>query len=347
VTVRYLSPTSLPVLQACPLRLYFRETSGPPAGLAPAAFIGVLIHRVLDRLVQQVLLSGGNASAELSRVWDEEVAHLSTEVGLSARAVLELPGYQVKRARVRHLVQRLEVMWAERDTSIEPRTELDVASRDGLLVGRIDLVLPTPAGIVLIDYKSGAVWEAELGGMIASYRQQLELYVYLYAEQEGRWPVRAGLLPLVGDPVEISVDPAASSKLADMARGLLRGYNQMHKPPRGTPSPETCAMCAYAARCAPFWESCSPSWTPNIVAVEGTVTRKFDAGAALVSIDVLAERGTLVAGEQVMIRAVSLEQHPTFTGVEVGHRVGLVGLFYEKERNTYLLRWSGRVATKT
>jgi len=344
VTVRYLSPTSLPVLQACPLRLYFRETSGPPAGLAPAAFIGVLIHRVLDQLVQQVLLSGGNASAELSRVWDEEVAHLSTAEGLSARAVLELPGYQVKRARVRHLVQRLEVMWAERDTSIEPRTELDVASRDGLLVGRIDLVLPTPAGIVLIDYKSGAVWDAELGGMIASYRQQLELYVYLFAEQEGQWPVRAGLLPLVGDSVEISVDRAASSELADMARGLLLGYNQMQKPPPGTPSPGTCAMCSYAARCAAFWESCGPSWSANIIAAQGIVTRRFDAGSAVVSLDLLVERGTLAPAEQVMIRAISVEQHPELQHVEIGQRVGLVGLAYESDRNTYLLRWSGRVA---
>jgi hypothetical protein len=59
---------------------------------------------------------------------------------------------------------------------------------------------------------------------------------------------------------------------------------------------------------------------------------------------VLAEHGTLAPGEQVMIRAVSMEQHPEMSHVEVGHRVGLVGLFYETERNTYLLRWSGRVA---
>jgi RecB family exonuclease len=346
VTIRYLSPTSLQILEACPLRLYFRETSdGPPAGLAPAAFIGVLIHRVLERLVQQVLQPGGNASAELPRVWDEEVAYLSTEQGVPVRTVLELPGYQLKRARVRHLVQRLEVIWAGRDRSKDPRTEVDVASRDGLLAGRIDLVLPTEAGIVLIDYKSGAVWDAELGGMIASYRQQLELYVYLFAEQEGQWPVRAGLLPLVGDPVEISVDPAASLKLADLARGLLLAYNQMSKPPAGTPSPGTCAMCGYAARCATFWDSCGPSWSPNIVAVQGIVTRKFDAGAAVVSIDVLVEQGTLTRGEKVMIRAISVEQHPEIERVDVARRVGLVGLVHENERNTYLLRWSGRVAT--
>jgi hypothetical protein len=300
---------------------------------------------VLDRLVQQVLLAGGNASAELSRVWDEEVRYLSNEHGLSARTVLEFPGYQLKRSRVRHLVQRLEVIWAGRDTSMDARTEVDVASRDGLLVGRIDLVLPTEGGIFLIDYKSGAVLDTEVGGMIASYRQQLELYVYLFAEQEGQWPVRAGLLPLVGDPVEISVDPAASAKLADLARGLLLAYNQMPKPPAGTPSPGTCAMCTYAARCPTFWESCGPSWSPDIVAVEGTVTRRFDAGSAVVSIDVLVERGTLVPAETVMIRAISVEQHPELTRVEVGQRIGLVGLFYETERNTYLLRWSGRVAT--
>lgn len=344
MTVRYLSPTSLLILQACPLRLYFREASGSaPEGLAPAAFIGILIHRVLDRLVQQVLIAGGNASAELSRVWDEEVAYLSAEQGLTPRTVLEFPAYQVKRARVRHLVQRLELIWAGRDTSVDPRTEVDVASRDGLLVGRIDLVLPTEAGIVLIDYKSGTVWDAELGGMIASYRQQLELYVYLFTEQEGQWPVRAGLLPLVGDPVEISVDPAVSSKLADLARGLLLAYNQMAKPPVGTPSPGTCAMCTYAARCATFWDNCGPSWSPNIVAAQGTVTRKFGAGSAVVSIDLVVEKGTVTPGETVMIRAISVQQHPEVEHVEVGRRVGLVGLVFEDDRNTYLLRWSGRV----
>jgi CRISPR/Cas system-associated exonuclease Cas4 (RecB family) len=345
VTTRYLSPTSLQVLQACPLRLYFREVSGGAVEkLAPAAFIGILIHRVLNRLVQQVLLAGGNASAELARVWDEEVAYLSSEQGLSARTVLEFPGYQVKRSRARHLVQRLEVIWAGRDTSRDPQTEVDVASRDGLLVGRIDLVLPIEAGTLLIDYKSGAVLDAEVGGMIASYRQQLELYAYLFAEQEGQWPVRAGLLPLVGDPVEISVDPAASAKLADLARGILHAYNQMPKPPAGTPSPGTCAMCTYAARCATFWESCESSWSPSVLAVQGMVTRKFGAGSAVVSIDVLVERGTLAPAERVMIRAISVEQHPEFMHVEIGHRIRLVGLSYEKERNTYLIRRSGRVA---
>jgi len=142
--------------------------------------------------------------------------------------------------------------------------ELPVASADGLIAGKIDRVMPSAAGAVVQDYKSGAIF-SETGAEPAiksEYQLQMKMYGALYAEQTGDWPARLELIPLNGDAHEIPFNGDECVDLLNTARLILNGVNDLVRahqtdqdklePLLAEPSPIACKFCAYRPSCGAY-----------------------------------------------------------------------------------------------
>lgn len=146
--------------------------------------------------------------------------------------------------------------------------ELHVESVDGLIAGRIDRALATERGTVLQDYKSGAIFslqEGDVREIKAEYALQLRLYAALYYEATGTWPVRLELVPLAGDPQEVSFSQEECLRLLDQGKALLSDVNEKLarvsdgwdtvEASLATPSAAACRFCSFRPACSAYLSS--------------------------------------------------------------------------------------------
>ncbi|MES9812727.1 MAG: hypothetical protein ABW155_14265 [Candidatus Thiodiazotropha sp.] len=74
------------------------------------------------------------------------------------------------------------------------------------IIGKPDVII----GDEIHDYKSGSVYEDTPEGkqiIKQGYIRQLRLYGYLVYEVQGYWPAKGKLHPMLGESVEIDLDP--------------------------------------------------------------------------------------------------------------------------------------------
>ncbi len=80
------------------------------------------------------------------------------------------------RTHAKALLRELPLYLAEPATMFEPSARSDEVADKLMLRGRLDLLIPTPQGLVLIDYKTDNVSADAVGNRVEIYRQQLALY---------------------------------------------------------------------------------------------------------------------------------------------------------------------------
>jgi hypothetical protein len=92
-----------------------------------------------------------------------------------------------------------------------------------------------------------------------------------------------------------------------------------------TPGPIACRYCAWATRCGAFWRACDASWEQPIVAAAGIVRSAVRTAIGGVSLVLEVHAGS-VEEASVVIRNVSLAEHPTVSEVGEGTEIALVNL---------------------
>jgi hypothetical protein len=269
--------------------------------------------------------------------WEEAIFEVAGSVGSATK----LPGYYLKAARFTNTAVRLQHLVREA-SAIEPEVEL--RSEDGFVVGRADLVAHGGFGTWIIDYKSGVEREAGTGkALIHEHENQLRLYSFLWAAGHGSWPTASYVLPFDGPEIEVAVDPRACEEVALEARRLVGAYNDaLPTPPPAAPSPDTCRYCAHGGECEPFRNACDPTWTPDLMALIGTVvaTERSARGGRSFLID--ADGGSIPPG-RVSVTHIA----ETIRDVEravPGARIVIIGLYPGPTDAVYGLRESGSVS---
>ena len=193
------------------------------------------------------------AAAERARTLDEEIALATISpmvAGLVARDATFLPGW--------------------RPVAIEWAFGMDDEPHDFgsfLLRGRVDRVDDGPAGLVVVDYKTGAASATPQAKMLSSGHVQMPLYAAVASARFGR-PVAGGLyrslsrrldrgfmLAETSDGAFKSTDVISSQETDELiggavalAAGAVEGMRAGHIAP--TPSPEACGFCVAAGFCA-------------------------------------------------------------------------------------------------
>jgi hypothetical protein len=205
------------------------------------------------------------------------------------------PFYQLKRAHTRHAVRRIaaarEVAGAgagRRGAPAgpgAPQIERSYEGFGGRLRGRIDQVEHRHGQVVIVDYKSGALFAGgESGAPVvrAEYQRQLQLYAALYWEETGVWPAAAELVSLEEERAAVGVNPEEALALVEETLRLLARYNAIVEAgvlPPASPAAAACRNCPFKAMCGPFWEAASQDWASDKDAtVAGVAARIQDYG---------------------------------------------------------------------
>jgi hypothetical protein len=315
-SVSSISPSRLDALATCSLRMAFSADARfrPHVFIGPRARLGTASHLLLEKILKGQLdeVPYTEWDTTLSELWleilvQEESKVLESELERHFGPAVRWPGYHMLRARSIRLGRE---MIGRRCQSIrgigERQTEVVYQAFNGKLRGRADVVL-TRNGITEIeDYKTGDLYDRAGDGeeqvIKARYRRQLLLYSAMHHDVTGRWPSKAHLIPLTGDRVSITIDPAEAETEAMAAIGLLDQYNAEIATMESSdilanPSPSVCRYCNYRLFCAPFWSAVSPdwSWTPA-AAIEAEalrVQRHLDREGWVV--EAVVTRGTVLS----------------------------------------------------
>jgi hypothetical protein len=270
-----VSPSRYGMLKAwkggrtCPLQLLWHCKA--PLAPYPAAKLGDVVHRMMDRLPQ------GAGQEDAKRAWEEALAHTESKLGQDwvNRGLLPLPrtvrAYTLKKTRAIRSVLRSSPASHPIGTGGGQRSsfrEEPLQSGDGLLKGQPDLIERRHGEWVLLDYKSGSVHEEDEDSgqqqIKDEYSLQLRLYAHLIKETMGIVVTKALLRTLDGREHEVNVDAASVSLTAAEALSLREDFNnelQRHDDPLEMAKPMAacwekgvfgCAGCLFRPLCPAY-----------------------------------------------------------------------------------------------
>lgn len=282
----------------------------------PKAILGLCLHAVVEE-AHKGALAGTNGEARLTaarQAFDRRAALLYQEAHPLLRAKFNsperLPYYNLYRERAAsEAVVSADRLERGAATGVLPQqgpaatlhAERKLVSRDGLLIGRPDLIDATAGEVV--DYKTGASLEDAADAVSPAEGRQLRLYVHL-AHENGISASRAVIVRADGRRPSMDVSRAEADEEGRKARELLAQYNAeagVAFQEAAQASSEGCRFCPCIPFCEAFWETAASSWSEHCgVHLEGEVVSVDEAtvqGVRLMTLRVRVRRGTVVAEE--------------------------------------------------
>lgn len=340
--VNRLSPTSFEVMLGCRRRFALGQHGAHLAGGTDATRLGSICHAVLDKAVAGHALALADWRSCVETLWADAVA---VEEARASEAGIDKPartwsGYEIKRARLLKVAERLRTFLADIPVDTQLLTEHPMSAEGGRLFGRADLILRGPHTHRIIDYKSGAVTEDD-GTPRRAYVHQLQVYALLEHADSGSWPGTAHLFPLHGPPVEIDVEPEECIRRGREAIQLLDAFNAVAPGAQpAAPSAVICRWCDYATECSAFWGAVDESWAPEVRAATGIIRRVFTtpAGGTTFEID---RTGGSVSEQPMILKQVDAAAVPEVSRAAIGSEVAVKGLRPDERGGGYRLMQTG------
>jgi len=272
-----VSPSRYTAMQACLLREVWTTSSNEPLlPPSPRAELGIIAHRILEAAGRGEIEGFGNEG--IARKWETLVSEAETRMQLSPMRRHQvplsrsIPDFQVCRLRTCSRAAEIARDAYRASGRLHKQShrvtgfEFWVESDDGAVGGFIDRASETPDGVVISDYKSGAVLESEHdegpGELKQAYRIQMLLYAALYRQKTGSWPIRLEVIPLYGAPLDVYLDTGeAEHLLHEASMYLLAANNQIAAAQGGTANiielavarPEHCRWCLFRPACRAYW----------------------------------------------------------------------------------------------
>lgn len=346
-----VSPSRYTAIQACLLREVWTASGNEPLlPPSPLAELGSVIHRLLEAAGRGQL--HGRTNENIEAAWDELV--LDAERNMERSTLrrhqvpmsISIPDFQVRKLRACRRVAEI-AHDAFRASDGRPRQssqpagfELWVESDDGQVGGYIDRVVITKEGVVLCDYKSGAVLnfgtEEGSGELKRAYKVQMELYAALYQLKSGVWPIRLEIVPLQGTPIDVHFNPENAKRLLAEASTFLHSANKRIAEVEngradliGLASPQSmnCRICLFRPACRAYWiakrQEFQEKWPIDVQGFLREMTRLRNGKVCMK----IAEDDS-PASSCVTVRNLtdSTDRHPLMHGTTVGKRVAVYGV---------------------
>ena len=171
------------------------------------------------------------------------------------------------------------------------------------------------------------------------------LYAALYHIKTGRWPVRLEVVPLHGEPVELTYNPKDAECLLAEANRLLRTANARIGEVEGgranitglaNPRASTCRFCLFRPACQAYWlaRELDPhaKWPSDVTGVIKAMTHLRNGKVCL-----RLAKGDSASSPCITVRNLTdtTERHPLLQEGLVGTRVSLYGLDYDYRTGDY------------
>lgn len=305
----YVKPSGAVALRECLLRVAYGTDDALRQQVAssPAARLGLASHRVLEQCAKGLLPPGSDADfdAAFEVAWADAInQQASAAANHPAERHWPPPerwrNYAMRKVATKLLARRISFSGGSGGGSGGVRVEQSQEAASGRIRGRADVIRRSPVHEIE-DYKSGALYEEDTGELKPSYKTQMLLYAVLEHADTGQWPVRASLIPLVGEPAAIEVVPAEAEAEAGAALSALNSYNgsvsSVSPEELARPSPDHCRFCEYAVSCPAFWSTVSEDWRDGaFVAAAGYLRGRESAQRGAIALHVEVVGGSVENG---------------------------------------------------
>ncbi|MGH9100369.1 MAG: PD-(D/E)XK nuclease family protein, partial [Acidimicrobiales bacterium] len=280
------SATGLEGFARCPRRYFFSHLLGVTTRELPEAVLqlapaerGVIVHRVLERLVAGEIAAGeleqdlAAREARMLEYAEDEFAQARSRGVTGHPALWELERSRMASDLREHLRTEAAYRAASGARPVAVELEFGPATRSHVAVGtrsgevrfrgRIDRVDAQADGtLTVIDYKSGRPYRGQEDGDPLAGGQRLQLPVYALAAMAAFGPerhVRAGYW-YVGSPTPtqwVTLDDSVEDRLEEVLAVLAEGIASGHFPARPGPAEgrsargSNCTFCPYDEMCSP------------------------------------------------------------------------------------------------
>lgn len=347
-------------MKECLLREVWTASSNEPLlPTSPVTELGSVIHLLLEAAGRGRLNGGENR--KVGDTWDELVLQGEKKMVLSALRRHQvplsrsIPDFEVRKVRAcRRAAEIAHDALLLQDgppkQSLEPTGfELWVESHDGLVGGYIDRVTMTISGVVLSDYKSGAILtfgtEEGCGELKQAYKEQMKLYAALYRLKCRVWPIRLEVVPVQGKPVEIFFDQKESERLLEEASTFLYAANRrISEVENGradvtelaSPQAVHCRLCLFRPACQAYWNARrlkpQEKWPADVKGFLIETTRLRNGKVCMRIVE-----GDLSSLPCVTVRNLTdcAKRHPLLHLAAIGSRVAIYGLKYHYRSGDY------------
>ncbi|MFC1943532.1 RecB family exonuclease [Chloroflexota bacterium] len=355
-----VSPSRYTAMQTCLLREVWAASGNEPLlPPSPVAELGFVIHQLLEVASRGQLDDGGKAKVEA--VWDELILEIEKKMTfrrLSKHLVpltRSISDFEVRKIRAfRRAAEIAHDALRAHDGrykhSLEPMGfELWVENDTGQVGGYIDRVMTTEDGVVLCDYKSGALLETGTGGVPGdlkrAYKVQLSLYAALYHIKYGIWPVRLELVPLQGTPMKVDFEPKDAECLIVEASEFLHAANKRiaqvedlraDSTDLASPQATNCRFCLFRPACHAYWvargHESEEKWPADVQGFlrEMTCLRNGKVSMRLAEDDSYTSHIATVRNLTDRV-----ERHPFLDRIQIGNEVAIYGLEYNYHSGDY------------
>lgn len=357
---RRLSPSRYSAMQECLLReIWTASGNDPLLPPSPQAELGRIAHRLLEAAARGELEGVGNDG--VGERWDGLVSEAEARMVLSLLVrhqvplYKSIPDYQVRRLRAcsRALKVARDAQRTSGNHSVRSNGatgfEVWVESDEGDIGGFIDRASVISEGVVLSDYKSGAILESEHethpGELKRAYSIQMKLYAALYKQKTGSWPVKLEVIPLQGEPLDVSLDATDAECLLSAAKAYIRVANdRVSSVQTGTleitqlaaAKPEHCRMCPFRPACRVYWlarrRNVDGIWPADVCGVLEASVRLRNGKICLRIRETDSPTTSCMT-----IRGVtdSVDRHPHLSNMPVGTHVAVYGLWRDYRSSDY------------
>lgn len=226
-------------LKRCPLRVSLdrRESSDRPGQhrAHPNAALGLLVHRAFEITFDEEI--------DLDSAWRKALSEPSfTNINFEM-----MPAYRRTRLRAeRRHAQILSLIQEYSGTETLPEVEL--RSNNGLIEGRVDLLVTGPSPFI-VDYKTGLVHDED-GALHGPVQRQLQVYSALIAEHQGLQVHFGFVVSMKSDPIRVDFDrEEVDAVIADMLAEVNSFNERLTVGQVGRPQPDWCRWCRHIHRC--------------------------------------------------------------------------------------------------
>ncbi len=258
--VKRLSSSRLHALEQCALKeIWSCNKIEALLPVFPAARLGTVVHAILEQAAQGRIRD----EAVFESSWQQQIEQIEKLMRESVSEKHLVPlcetasKYEVKKLMLKRAILPVAPAYPASGEKSVLDTEKWVASKDGKIGGKIDLVQGVPGHVVLIDYKTGSILN-ESGEAKLEYEKQLKMYAALYFETCDEWPEKLILIGLNNEKHEVSFDREESRRLLQEAINQLDELNRKlgagaKEEEFASPSPDACRYCRYRPKCSKYW----------------------------------------------------------------------------------------------
>jgi CRISPR/Cas system-associated exonuclease Cas4 (RecB family) len=271
--IQRISPSQFYSMKNCAYKSILAEATNkkPLLPISSNAYYGNVLHKMLE------LISKGEVRDEndFNRSFDEQVKLMEDSLikdGYHFFVPLKkkVKDFTMKMILLKTYLQNISTKKTENKYKFI--AEKWYSSRDGLIGGKIDLVIEGELEIKILDFKTGAITQDFLDDdgekyfeVKEQYKDQLKIYAHLYYENTGKLPTQLSLVDLTKHKFDVEFSADSCKLVYEEAKSLLRTTNTYIE--QGTfkanPNKENCKYCLYRPACSFYLKFIENDYTFN------------------------------------------------------------------------------------